>query len=107
MQAFSKEIREIAEHHPHVRTVVFMSNPSEEDALGRDYQHAGRMRLGVLDKEGDSYLDKRDAEYFICGPEGFMRDMQKTLLEMGVEEGRVKLEVFGTGDVWWGGFLMV
>ena len=99
VHAFSQEIKEIAKQHPNVRTEVFMSHPAEEDALGRDYQYEGRMSLGVLDKEGDLFLHKADAEYFICGPEGFMKDMQATLLGYGVEEQRIKMEVFGTGVI--------
>ena len=76
-----------------------MTHPEERDAKGVDYQYAGRMSLGVLDKEGDLFLNKSDAEYYICGPERFMADMQATLLGFGVEEGRVKMEVFGTGAI--------
>ena len=99
VHAFTKEINEIAAQHPNVRTEVFMSHPAEEDALGRDYQYAGRMSLGVLDKEGDLFLHREDAEYYICGPNGFMKDMRETLLGYGVEEKRVKMEVFGTGVI--------
>ena len=100
VHAFSKEIHDIAERHPsNVRTEVFMSHPAEEDALGRDYQFAGRMSLGVLDREGDLFLHKPDAEYFICGPAGFMKDMQETLLGYGVQQVRIKMEVFGTGVI--------
>ena len=76
-----------------------MSHPAEEDALGRDYQYASRMNLGVLNKEEDLFLHKPDAEYYICGPGGFMHDMRGTLLGYGVEEARIKMEVFGTGAI--------
>ena len=99
VHAFSNEIKEIAKQHPNVRTKVFMSHPAEEDALGRDYQYASRMNLGVLNKEEDLFLHKSDAEYYICGPGGFMHDMQATLSGYGVEEARIKMEVFGTGAI--------
>ena len=99
VHAFAKDIKNIVEHHPNVHAQVFMTHPEEKDAEGVDYQYAGRMSLGRLDKEGDLFLDKKDAEYYICGPEKFMADMQATLLGYGVDEGRVKMEVFGTGVI--------
>ena len=97
--AFSSDIRKIAGQHHNVRTQVFMSQPSENDKLGADYQFAGRMKLGALDAEQDLFLERGDAEYFICGPEGFMCDMRDVLVGMGVDGGRIKMEVFGTGAV--------
>ena len=79
--------------------LVFIKYPEENDAKGIDYQYSGRMSLGVLDKDGDLFLDKEDAEYYICGPDKFMADMQKSLLEYGVNDARIKLELFGTGSV--------
>ena len=99
VHAFKKDIDEIVQNHANVKAQVFMTHPEEKDAKGVDYQYSGRMSLGVLDKEGDLFLDKGDAEYYICGPERFMADMQATLLGFGVEEGRVKMEVFGTGAI--------
>ncbi len=99
VQAFGEDVRSIAQHRPNMHPHVFMKYPSDKDTEGKDYQFSGRMSLGRLDREGDLFLDKKDAEYFICGPERFMKDMQKTLREYGVEEGRIKLELFGTGAI--------
>ncbi len=97
VQAFGEDVRSMAQHRPNMHPHVFMKYPSDKDTEGKDYQFSGRMSLGKLDREGDLFLYKKDAEYFICGPERFMTDMQKTLREYGVEEDRIKLELFGTG----------
>jgi len=97
MQAFGEDVRSIAQHRPNMHPHVFMKYPSDKDTEGKDYQFSGRMSLGRLDREGDLFLDKKDAEYFVCGPERFMTDMQKTLREYGVEEERIKVEFFATG----------
>ena len=97
VQAFGKDVKSIAQRRPNVRSHVFMKYPSDSDAEGMDYQFSGRMSLGKLDREGDLFLDKQDAEYFICGPERFMVDMQETLRGYGVQDERIRLEVFGTG----------
>ncbi|KAG7009561.1 hypothetical protein G7Y79_00002g006760 [Physcia stellaris] len=94
--AFSADIRHIAEQHPNVRTRVFMSQPSAND---KDYQFAGRMKLGALDPEQDLFLGNGEAVYFICGPERFMSDVREALVRLGVESQRIRMEVFGTGDV--------
>ena len=99
VQAFGNDVKVIAQHRPNMHPHVFMKHPSDEDAQGEDYQFSGRMSLGKLDRDGDLFLDKPDAEYFICGPDRFMADMQKTLREYGVQEDRIKLEIFGTGNL--------
>lgn len=99
LQAFGNDVKSIAKHRPNMHPHVFMKYPSDNDAKGEDYQFSGRMSLGVLDREGDLFLDKPDTEYFICGPERFMSDMQQSLREYGVEDSRIRLEIFGTGSL--------
>ena len=99
VQAFAKDMKDIAQRRPNMHLYVFMKYPSDTDAYGEDYQYSGRMNLGTLDREEDLFLNKTDAEYFICGPERFMIDMKETLRGYGVEEERIRLEVFGTGAI--------
>lgn len=61
----------------------------------------GKPRLDILalDREGELFVHDPRAEYYICGPEAFMLELRRTLMGMGVEKGRVYLELFATGDV--------
>ena len=75
---------------PQLRTVAFYESPLETDRAGADYQHVGRMDLGRILAEGD-----RDAEFFLCGPIGFMRQQWEALLALGASPARIHREVFG------------
>jgi nitric oxide dioxygenase len=57
------------------------------------------MDLDKVDKEKDLCLSDKTATYYICGPGGFMRDMGDKLKSFGVDEERIKLEIFGTGNL--------
>lgn len=58
-----------------------------------------RLDLSRLDQEKELFVHDRRAEYYICGPESFMLDIRKKLVELGVNRQRVFLELFATGDV--------
>lgn len=57
------------------------------------------MDLNVLVAQRELCLGDDRARYFVCGPEGFMMDVKKWLVGKGVQEERVKMEVFGTGEI--------
>lgn len=99
VQAFGKDVLDMAAQHQNIHLSVFLGHPDEKDVIGKDYNFAGRMSLEKLDKERDLLLDKSDAAYYICGPEGFMSDMRASLKALSVGEERIKLELFGTGSL--------
>lgn len=66
-------------------------------------QEAG-SRLDLATLQGPEmelfFLQDARAEYFVCGPEEFMVEARRTLVEkFGVGKERVYLELFATGDV--------
>ncbi|KAJ5550210.1 hypothetical protein N7535_001852 [Penicillium sp. DV-2018c] len=97
-RAFKDHISALSKKLPSLRATFFTSNPSEADKEGVDYHHIGRVDLTKLDDQ-DLFLDDPKAEYYICGPEKFMTDVQSTLQAKGVSAGRIKMELFGTGGV--------
>ncbi|KAF2812349.1 flavohemo protein [Mytilinidion resinicola] len=86
VRGFRGHVEEVEKTADNVHAVLF-------DTLG------GRMDLGALDREKDLFLGDERAEYFICGPEGFMVDVETKLKAYGVDAGRIKMELFGTGGV--------
>ncbi|GAB3243618.1 NO-inducible flavohemoprotein [Chitinimonas naiadis] len=76
--------------HPALQEWVFYEDPLAGDRVGIDYRQDGRMVLGPLLAELPD-----GAEFFLCGPIGFMQQQWKALLEHGVSPARIHREVFG------------
>lgn len=85
--------------HNNVQSHVFSKDPGKDDREGVDYQFKGRMTLNKLDTDHDLFIHDPETEYYICGPEKFMSDMAGVLNGWGVDRERIKMEVFGTGDI--------
>lgn len=98
-QAFASHVNGIAARHSNVHTTVFVKSPSETDVPKVHYTHAGRLDLAKLDMDGDLFLTDKSAVYYVCGPGGFMVAVEQALLALGVDASRIKLELFGTGDL--------
>lgn len=100
VQAFGDHVRDVAKQHSNVTTSFFIGAPKEQqDVEGVHYQHTGRVKLEVLDRSKDLFLENAQTKYFICGPEGFMSAMEKQLLDLGVGQDRIEMEAFGTGEI--------
>lgn len=98
-RAFRAHIQNVVRARDNVKAVFFNKELSEEDVLGRDYHHHGRMDLEKLDREKELFCDNDKTQYFICGPISFMVDVGDTLKGYGVDASRVHVELFGTGGV--------
>jgi nitric oxide dioxygenase len=100
VQAFGDYIRDVVKKQDNVTASFFIGIPgAERDIEGVHYHHTGRVRLDVLDGTKDLFLKDSNAKYFICGPQSFMSAMEKKLLEFGIDQERIKMEIFGTGDM--------
>lgn len=98
VRAFKEYVSALTKGYPDLKATFFTSHPAEDEKEGVDYQYAGRVDLSKLDAK-DLFLDNPQAEYYICGPEKFMTDMQASLQEKGVATERIKMELFGTGGI--------
>ncbi|KAJ9635191.1 hypothetical protein H2199_008677 [Coniosporium tulheliwenetii] len=98
-RAFEKHVRNVVRARDNVHAVFFTRNVGEDEVQGKDYDFQGRMDLDKLDKERDLFVTNREAQYFVCGPTNFMLDMKAKLESFGVDESRLKLELYGTGGV--------
>ena len=72
--------------------IVAYSRPAPEDTPGTDYDVTGRLDLPVLERAGVP----KDADYYLCGPDGFMRAIGAALTARGVAPEHVATEAFGT-----------
>jgi nitric oxide dioxygenase len=99
VQAFGSHIHDITTTHPDITSVIFNKHPSKDAKQHTDYDFTCRMDLDKVDKDKDLCLNDKEAVYYICGPGGFMRDMGDKLRRFGVDDQRIKLEIFGTGNL--------
>ncbi|KAK4131281.1 globin-like protein [Trichocladium antarcticum] len=97
---FGDAVRQICREHDNVTANVFLRTLGPEDREGVHYEFGDmRLDLAKLDKERNLHVGDPKAEYFLCGPEEFMKDVRSTLAGLGVDKSRVFLELFATGDV--------
>jgi ferredoxin len=76
--------------HSHSR--ICYSSPRQEDRAGADFDERGRLDVRVLQE----LQVPRDAEFYLCGPSAFMRDLTAGLTSWGVAARRIHSENFGS-----------
>lgn len=98
--AFREHVQSLESKSGNVHSVFFIKSPEPpQDVRGEHYHHEGRADLAKLDQSKDLCLDNKLAKYWICGPASFMADVWTGLKDLGVDEERIKLELFGTGEL--------
>jgi ferredoxin-NADP reductase/MOSC domain-containing protein YiiM len=89
--AFAGEARALLARLPNAHAHVRYSRPGAEDRLGEDYDASGRIDAEVLRELGIP----TDADFFLCGPAEFLRDVRAGLVGWGVPAERLHVELFG------------
>ena len=87
----AEEIRRVAGRASNVRLHTTLSRPREDDHGGAGHQGVGRIDTALLK---DLNIDPK-AHYMICGPLGFMADLQSMLQDLGVTAEHIHTETFG------------
>lgn len=85
----------LAAKHDNINLHVCYSNPRDEDKLGVDYHHKGRVGVDLF-KE---LLPSNNFDYYMCGPGPMMESVVKGLAAWGVPDDRVHYEAFGPASV--------
>jgi len=88
---FAKESRGLLETLVNSRSHIVYSKPISEDKLGVDYDSVGHVDTPLLDRLGVA----RDADFYLCGPPSFLRDLTAGLKTWGADSTRIHTEVFG------------
>ena len=89
--SFADEAQGLLETLPNGHRHIRYSRPAAHDVLGDDYDATGRMDIAALQALGIP----RDAEFFVCGPTAFLRELREGLSRWGVAPERVQIEMFG------------
>ena len=85
-----KLLRALPGGHAHVR----YSRPRSEDRPGVDFDAPGRLTIPALEGLGVP----RGADFYLCGPPAFLRDLTSGLAGWGIARARIHTEVFGPGE---------
>ena len=80
---------------PHLNHALYLNECHEKE----EGVTIGKMNLSELltpdSQENIFQAESSEAEFYICGPQAFMDDQWKTLLELGISPTRIHREVFG------------
>ena len=93
--AMREHLAELDRAYDNVHIVVCYSEPREEDAEGRDYDHEGHVSVDLMQR----LLPSANYEFYICGPPPMMQIITSGLEEWGVPEEAVHFEAFGPATV--------
>jgi ferredoxin-NADP reductase len=85
-----EEVQKMVEVHQNANAHVAYSRPGESDVEGQDYHSRGRVDIDLLSK----LVPGLDADFYLCGPAGFLADLQKGLRDVGVPIGQLHSESF-------------
>ena len=90
-----KEVDATVKGMPNAAKGVFFTEPGEDDHLGEDYDAVGRITVDRI----RSFCQDPDADFYLCGPIDFMKEIAAGLKQIGVIAPRIHTEAFGTGGL--------
>lgn len=89
--AFAAEVRGLLQRLRHVHSRTWYSAPGSRDAIGVDFDAAGRLSLQDIDIPNA-------AEAYLCGPPSFMSEVGDALVARGLPAPRIHTERFNGGE---------
>ena len=98
VRAFTEHVKSVAQAHKNLKVTLFEDHPEEGEVEGKEFDKRGVVDIDQVDS-GSLFLGDQSAQYYICGPEGFMNKTEKDLIAKGVDPSRIYVEKFGTGGV--------
>jgi len=87
---FADRVRELAGQRPGIRSVVLYETIGPADVQGEHYDAVGRTTAEAIRR----YLPEREADFYYCGPVGFMAAAEKALDDLRVPLARRHGEAF-------------
>jgi len=90
---FAAALREIERTHPNV-SVHLYDSAAQHDSLDGE-RLAGRVNIDALRR----FLPFDDYDFYLCGPEAFMRDLYDGLRALNIADERIRFEAFGPSSL--------
>ncbi|GLQ91734.1 NO-inducible flavohemoprotein [Dyella acidisoli] len=91
VQAMNDWLRAMAARHDKLDVEIYYEEVGTADVVGRHYDKQGRIDAGQI--AAQNHL--ADADYYICGPRGFMSAQIDSLKRVGIPDSRIHAEFFG------------
>jgi ferredoxin-NADP reductase len=88
---FADEVDRLLGSLSHAHRIVAYSRPTPDDAPGKRFDVTGRLTIDTIQSAGIPV----DADYYLCGPEAFMRTLSAGLTARGVLPEQISTETFG------------
>lgn len=88
--AFGEHVRALGRSRPGIRVAMLYEETGAEDVAGTHHDIVGRITAEVIRQ----HLPERAAEFYYCGPLGFMAAMEDALDTLGVPVERRHSEAF-------------
>lgn len=89
---FAAEVRNLINGPPHRHSFVAYSRPGVSDQIGKDYDASGHLTVETL----EPLRLPLDADFYLCGPQAFLKEIGAGLRSWGVSDSRIHTEVFGS-----------
>jgi len=91
LHVFSEEARKLLHTIPRSHSVIAYSKPDPADRVGEDFDIQGHLDFATLQRLGIPL----HADFYVCGPTGFLSDIDRSLISLGVQENQIHQEIFG------------
>jgi ferredoxin-NADP reductase/MOSC domain-containing protein YiiM len=88
---FADEVDQLLGSLSHAHRIVAYSRPTADDAPGERFDTVGRLTIETVRSAGIP----ANADYYLCGPETFMRTLSAGLIARGVPREQITTETFG------------
>jgi ferredoxin-NADP reductase/MOSC domain-containing protein YiiM len=89
---FAQESRSLLRQLQRARGCIVYSRPTSNDELGSDFDVQGHIEVALLEKLGVPFK----ADFYLCGPSSFLKDIREGLLRWGTPAESVHTETFGS-----------
>ncbi len=93
VQPMRRYLQNLADIHAHIEAHIHHSQPADWETLGKEYDVLGQLDVAFL----QHYLPSHEADFYLCGPAGFMETLYNGLRSWGVADEAIFYEYFGTG----------
>jgi ferredoxin-NADP reductase/MOSC domain-containing protein YiiM/ferredoxin len=93
--AFAREVDQLLDSLPNAHRIVAYSRPLPTDVEGRGFDTNGRLSVETIEAAHVPV----DADYYLCGPDAFMRTISAGLTARGVPPEQVATEIFGAAPL--------